>query len=52
MGMLGNYIAVGEDELKRIRSGEIDIFDMNPEEHRMLDIDKCGRLCIICCAAT
>ena len=40
MGMLGNYIAVGEDELKRIRSGKIDIFDMNPEEHRTLDIDK------------
>ena len=40
MGMLGNYIAVGEDELKRIRSGEIDIFDMNPEEHQTLDIDK------------
>ena len=40
MGMLGNYIAVGEDELKRIRSGEIDIFDINPEEHRTLDIDK------------
>lgn len=40
MGMLGNYIAVGEDELKRIRSGEIDIFDMNSEAHRTLDIDK------------
>ena len=40
MGMLGNYIAVGEDELKRIRSGKMDIFDMNPEEHRTLDIDK------------
>ena len=40
MGMLGNYIAVGEDELKRIRSGEIDIFDINPEDYRTLDIDK------------
>ena len=40
MGMLGNYIAVGEDELKCIRSGEMDIFDMNPEDYRTLDIDK------------
>lgn len=40
MGMLGNYIAVDEEELKRIRSGEIDIFDMNPEDYRTLDIDK------------
>ena len=40
MGMLGNYIAVGEDELKCIRSGEMDIFDMNPEDYRTLDMDK------------
>lgn len=40
MGMLGNYIAVGEDELKRLRSGERDILDINPKDYPTLDIDK------------
>lgn len=40
MGMLGNYIAVDEEELKRIRSGKEDVFDINPEDYPALDIDK------------
>ena len=40
MGMLGNYIAVDEEELKHIRSGKEDVFDINPEDYPALDIDK------------
>lgn len=40
MGMLGNYISVCEEELKRIRSGEKDILYINPGDYPSLDIDK------------
>ena len=40
MGMLGTYIAVSEAELKRIRSGKLDILDIDKKHHTILDIDK------------
>ena len=40
MGMIGNYVAVKGDTLEKIKSGELDFFDIDPEKCPTLDIDK------------
>ena len=41
MGMCGNYIAVEEKELKKIKKGKADLFALSSEEGRLAcDIDK------------
>lgn len=40
MGMVGNYVAVADLLLRQIINGDKDIFEIDPTQHRLLDIDK------------
>lgn len=40
VGMIGNYVAINEDELNQIRDGKIDLADIDSSNYDELDIDK------------